>query len=800
MTVRLLRPFNGFPTDAVVELDRGTEAALVSQRAATFNLAGGEVFRFNGALDSQPPIIGLSVAAEDFGVSPTATPTRNREAFQAALDTANVVTCYTEGVIGIDDLLFCASDKQILLGNNTTILGASAMGKALLKTSNVHWGENNFWMPGVMLGFVTNGTPAGIGQLRLSSNTLFYTAPGDTEGVGVAVTVGPASGTGTARYELPSGNPAWKLHCTVSQPSLGGTTFPLRIHNSTGSRPVTWSRTSNLTTVTETNHGRQANDVIILCGTNFIGQAFIQSVVDANTYTFVDTRSNSSGSGEVFGRRNISILGGTWDSNILTGTNSRGFEDRHALLCFGVTNLNVDCTIKNPLKYGLFTQGVANWNAKVVFSATNPASSTAAIQCDGHSFQGTISAQGRSTDTLTALIGGEFPAQGCWLLSTNEGGLNFTNTIVEDIYGDQCKFELVRLALAAGGVAKNTLIRHVRGSIDTTAQQMIAVGVVYDALLHNPGDYSLVDFIVEDVSVNKIGPNHLVQVSILPRGAVRSSGIKVRNVAFGYNNTASGDGFVIIGGPASGTCTIDDAEVTGVRHTTTSWQGRAVITQGTGLIRQLTVRDVQLVIDNALVNTTWISGCFTHEAAVTMDRCLVDECGMEDISAAGTKSDVWRCWTSGGAIDSLLITRMRCRGTLSLGEYNSTATATNIIMDDVDARSAATIFGIRVTRAATSVTVGNIRSYGTILTDLVRIGYSSFTMTVRSMGGLYTPSGGSGRHVNLAAGTANAPTCFGFDLWADETQLTTTRGQYVKSTAAGNPVVYRNATVWAEIA
>lgn len=54
MTVRLLRPFNGFPTNAIVDLDRGTEAALVSQNAATFDLDGGTPFRFNSPLDSDP--------------------------------------------------------------------------------------------------------------------------------------------------------------------------------------------------------------------------------------------------------------------------------------------------------------------------------------------------------------------------------------------------------------------------------------------------------------------------------------------------------------------------------------------------------------------------------------------------------------------------------------------------------------------------------------------------------------------------------------------------------------------------
>lgn len=799
MTVRLLRPFNGLPVDTIVTLDRATEAALVSLSSAVNNPTQGIPYVPNPPFDQTVLRLGLPLPAESLGAATTNTPEGNRAALQAALDMNNDVTLLTDGDFEIDDLLFVDSNRTIQLGANTRIRNVGAIGKALLKTTNAHWDTNTFWNPGTLILCATQGTPAGTGTMRRSGNTLFYTAPGDTEGVGVAITVGPANGSGTARYELPSGNSAWNLHVVVSQPTMGGTTFPIRIHNSSGSKPVTWSRTSNITTITEPGHGREALDSIVMCGTNFIGQAFIRTVIDANTYTIADSRGNATGSGEVFGRRNINILGGTWDGNMAVRTDNRGFEDRHVMLVPGVTNLTIQCRVTESIKYGIFAQGNSNIHVDIDFYASNPVGSTAAFQSDGHSLNTYVTVRGRSTDTMIAFIGGEFPAQGCWLLSTNEGNLNFYNTTVENVISDNSLFELIRVALASGGLALNTRIRNIKGSIDTARQQMSAVGVIYDTLLHNPGAYSIVDFDCEDVRVDNNGPNHLAQVTCVVHGATASRGIKIRNIVATSNNVASGDAFVIVGSPAGVNCAIDDVEVNGFRHSNGTWQGRAVITQGTGAIKLMTVRNVGVVVDNALVNTTFASGCFTHESAITIQRCLLDECSMEDVSAAGTKSDVWRCWTSGGVIDSFVITRMKCLGTLSLGEYNSTATGTNITMQDVDVRSAATIFGIRMSRVAASVTVGDIRSFGTILTDLVRISYSSANMTIRSTGNLYTPSGGSGRHVNLAGGGTNAPTCYGFDLWADETQLTTTRGQYVKTTAAGNAVLYRNAGAWAEI-
>ncbi len=54
MTIRLLRPFNGIPANSIVELDRATEAALVSQLAATLSLSGGLPYVQNAPLDSSP--------------------------------------------------------------------------------------------------------------------------------------------------------------------------------------------------------------------------------------------------------------------------------------------------------------------------------------------------------------------------------------------------------------------------------------------------------------------------------------------------------------------------------------------------------------------------------------------------------------------------------------------------------------------------------------------------------------------------------------------------------------------------
>lgn len=54
MTVRLLRAFNGIPTNSIVTLDAPTETALVRQFAASLTLTGGVPYTGGLPFDLNP--------------------------------------------------------------------------------------------------------------------------------------------------------------------------------------------------------------------------------------------------------------------------------------------------------------------------------------------------------------------------------------------------------------------------------------------------------------------------------------------------------------------------------------------------------------------------------------------------------------------------------------------------------------------------------------------------------------------------------------------------------------------------
>jgi hypothetical protein len=76
MTIRLIRPFNGIPANTVVSLDRATEAALVSQRAATTDLTGGALYQPNTPYEPIQPVrkkiaVGIMGQSNERGNVPT---------------------------------------------------------------------------------------------------------------------------------------------------------------------------------------------------------------------------------------------------------------------------------------------------------------------------------------------------------------------------------------------------------------------------------------------------------------------------------------------------------------------------------------------------------------------------------------------------------------------------------------------------------------------------------------------------------------------------------------------------------
>ena len=515
------------------------------------------------------------------------------------------------------------------------------------------------------------------------------------------------------------------------------------------------------------------------------------TVTDANTYTFVDSRSNTTGSGEVFGRRNIIIRGtGTVNYNLIVN-NPRSTQDTHAIVMLGASDwLIEEITIRDQSKYGVYAQGVANWVANIkCFSASNVGA--AAFQCNGKSRNGKFSGYGATSDTFVALICSDYPTL-TYLISTDEGGVSFYNTIIENVFSDGSSLDIIRMAGCVGSWFYNTRIHNVSGYLSTNGSNLLAISISVDSAIHSPGETNWDGLEIDGIAVDKTGTGHVTQVSVVARGSSISKGLVIKNIEFINPLEAADQQFISFGGDGVGTCNIDDVLIERIYHRAQTWQGIAVGLQGTGTIRTVRVTNMSLNIDNALKTNTWKSSCFSHIISnlLTVDRVILDNCSMKDTSSAGSKSDPW---TILNPIKTFTITRQRSENCLSLGYWLGGGTTSVISFTNSEVVNNTTNYGVRFDGAAGSFTVGDLRASGTVPVDLARIGYSNTVMRVRSLGGLWDASGNI--HVNVAAGSANLPDCNGPDLSCVPANTALVTGSVIKESSTAKVVTY-NGSAW----
>lgn len=746
-----------------------------------------------GALDANGNIIGLA-GAGGATVYPflgslstantAAAATANTTLIQAALTAGGLVQITTPGTYYTNDPLFYGPDTQLILGAGVTIKSNATYGHTLLRMGNADFTGDALAADGVAIIVATNGTAVGAGTLTVQSTParLTWTAPGDT--AGSAVNVSGADG----RYTLTSAN-GKALHVSVARTSLPASGFySVKVVGTQGSVAVTWSRTSNVTTVTEAAHTRWPGDCVVLFGTSFIGQVYVAKKASASTWTFTDSRGNSSGSGEAYGIANVAIEGGTWDANFSANGATRNTSHRHGILVVGVNRWQAETTVNDLYKYGVYVQGAAHWQARISTYSDSAISSSSALSIQGKSFGGRYACIGRSTDNLTALLCSDYPAQ-LFLWPLDEGGTHIDQTTIYELNGDQCKYQLCRLVGALNQWIRNTKIYNVGGSVDANTSSIVAS--IVDSNVASGTETNIDGLLIDGLSATKAGTTSCSNITMGCSGTVASRGFVFRNISPAFPAEINGGSAIAIQ-----TGTYEDITVENCSNLQPNWQGNFVSTNlATGTIERLTIQNVNLTIDNALKNTGWRSAIYIGTGSgIAVRELNVINCSVRDNSAAGSKAYLVNLTASGGshAAVNMLHNRVKnCQAVLNqtFADASLKIRAFGINMDGVS-------YCCNFNAAAAEIHIGGIWTTGTI-NSAVLINFSSAVMKIRSLGGLCsTPTNG---HVYIAGGSANSPDVNGADLVCDTTKLAAITGNLVRSSATSKVAMYDGAA-WTAIA
>jgi hypothetical protein len=771
------------PNVTVTQNVQAVQTTLTSAGAPTGILqTGGQVFGQTLTVDQ-----AAAVAPVTLTTASVAAAEANTQAIQAALNSQNVVTLSTSGTCFLNDTLLIDSNRRLHIEAGTVLRSAGSKRFSMLSTVNCAWFGSE--MLGVALICASDGTASGVGSIRQATSParLFYRAPGDAEGLAVDVS---GATSGAARFELTSAN-GKKLYVAVVVASLAGaSSASVRIGANSGAKPVTWSRTSNVTTVTETGHTRLPGEAVILFGTNLAANVYVETVVAGTSWTFTDSRSNSSGTGEAFGKVNITITGrGTLDYAMANGVAVRSVQDTNTVVMLGASHVRIEpILLLDGYKYGILGQCLTDFDFDVRGDAGNASSSTAIIQINGKARHGRIRAAGRSTDTAMALIGGDYATQ-TLLFPNDQGGLDFDDIEVWGSDGTDSNFEALRIAGSAGLWFRNIRCMNIRHNVRSGTDSIISVAV--DSAIYLGTETNVEGLLVDGVFPSKAGTTNCPVVSLAAAGSSKSSGVVLRRLELAYPVDADGFAAVQI---ESGNWR--DITVENCYQRNPTWQGHLVgaVNGVATTVDSLLIQNNHLRIDNALKNTTWRSSLFfCNNPNFTAERVVIDHGSVIDASAAGTKASASAI--SQGVCKVLALSNIKQTGALDLLHYFSSSTACNIQVNNITMDN--TSFVIRLDFPPASVSVGNVLALTTI-TDVVRIGYSSATVRIRSNGGMpATPS--SGFHVNIAAGTSNSPDVNGLDMVCNTAALFAATGNMVKSSATNRVVMY-DGSAWTAIA
>lgn len=712
---------------------------------------------------------------------------------QTAMIAGGYLTMTTPGTNYINNTLHFNNDTTIYLGPGVTLRSFGTTRFSMFGNGNASYPSTG--MQGVSILCASDGTTVGTGNLRQLTGParLAYTAPGDTEGATVDVS---ALTSGAARVELSSANGKKLYVAVVTASLLGAGSVSVRIVGTRGALPVTWSRTSNVTTVTEAGHARLPGHAVVSFGTNFAANIYVETSIPGTSWTFTDSRSNSSGSGEVLGKYNVNITGpGTIDYGMALGTSPRSLgNDRNTIQFLGLSNWSVvGPMIYDGSKYGVSGQACSVYDINVRGYADNASSSTAIVQMNGKCRRGNIKVSGKSTDTTVAFVAGDYPVQ-TLIFPNDEGGCSFDDHEVRFSDSVDSAFEIVRLVGAASTPIRNTRIYGANHNIKSGSTKIVSVFNDTSVYL---GTETLVEgLLIDGIIPSKQGTTQCNIVDLKAAGTTKSSGVVIQNCELGYPIEAIGQGAIVISGGNWA-----DITVRNMYQRAATWQGNVVITTGTCTIDNLSIKESHIRIDNALKTNTWTSSFYLGNAAgATVQKILIDDCSLTEVSSAGTKSDLFKI--QNGVHKVIEVRSCRAKDCLSVGYYlASDATCKINIHDIVADGTAASIFGMRLDTSPAEVIVGGWQTIGTLV-DVVRVSYTTgASVRMRSMGGMpSTPS--SGFHVNVTSAPANAPDVNGYDLVCDTTKIlgaAATIGNLVKSSATSKVVMWDGAA-WTAIA
>lgn len=532
----------------------------------------------------------------------------------------------------------------------------------LITTSNAIW-NGNTGLDGVALlcadeGQIGNGT---LTRVAGSPATMTWAAAGDT--AGPAVNVSGADG----KYTLASNNGKQIYVVVVNSRLPASDAKSVTVNATTGAKAMTWSRTSNVLTVVEAGHGRVAGDPVTLFGTNVAGCWFIDKVTDADTYVIRnDSRTNNSGSGTVFGVRDITYENGIQDAGFSNHTTTPSNFTTMGAVFNSIGSLKLrKLRGLDTQKYCFHLTHAAGWEIDDISFL----SESDGVHVSSPARPGVIKKlRGTTNDNLLAFGVSDYKE---YLLNyPTEPGIHHCDIgSFEDIYAEEA-FNPVRFYGAATWYVGNAIGKKIYGVTTTTGAISIKgdTVVVGAASAQNARNITL-----EDVSVRYREGTASEVLGIDMSGDVR--GIEING--FDVTEPFAANGCITINKP------IKDLTVSNPRSpgfftagVSREWSGASIIAlTNTATIETLRLRGLKrFKTENSVTANPYL--VYNVNTANSIGNLLLEDIDVEHVSSSGGRLCLVR---NNGILKKLVMEHVNASGAELLRQSVDTAQAGNVV-------------------------------------------------------------------------------------------------------------------------
>lgn len=599
-------------------------------------------------------------------------------AVQAALG-AGAATLYA-GAYSLDETLLLGSNTSVSMAPGTRLTSSGTNQHTLIRTGNAEFKADALSIPGVSIYCADEATTSGAGTLRYTSGTtsLAWLAPGESA-YGSEIDISSVVSAATVGiFIIPGASSGKQLYVYVAPAARTTTTRTVRVEPVTGARAITWTRASNIRTVSETAHGRRIGDFVINFGPSAdVSHGYITAVT-ADTYTFADTGSTQAvaQTGRAYGVRNVYIYGNgaVLDYNKPNLTTAL-MSQLHAVIFLACSDCGAfDLEINNATKYAIYATGIKNFRARGIRSFRVDSSTTAGNSDTVHITGPSIAVD---VDGVRAQGGDNIVGIGCcdyvdynFHLVAN-GSINVEQYRVGPIYGENTNQHPVRLYNANSGTISGGTIGPVGGTYSANADACVAVISDGSASQIDAGATNVTGLMV--FGADAVRADGTPSAAFLSRGAGTRRGIRVERVRpRTFSDLSMGTVWV-------DAATMEDLFVEAVGSG--SFAGSVVTLTSTAVVKSFRGIGSGLVWDNALGSGVRGSFMALNNASAALNFADIAVTGI-DSSAGGSKAAIIN--SNNGALGPINIHDTRFQaGTDSLVRLTN-GTATTIRLTNVE--------------------------------------------------------------------------------------------------------------------